>query len=74
MLNNNIQSYGILVFFVFMLMVLFLQEVVARYVSMIPSVSDSVVFPGLCDIWSTCDVSPLEQHVYHIYWKKLYGE
>ena len=34
-----------------------LQEVVARYVSMIPSVSDSVVFPGLCDIWSTCDVS-----------------
>lgn len=57
-----------------MLMVLFLQEVVARYVSMIPSVSDSVVFPGLCDIWSTCDVSPLEQHVYHIYWKKLYGE
>ncbi|XP_048762965.2 coiled-coil and C2 domain-containing protein 2A-like isoform X2 [Ostrea edulis] len=30
-------------------------EVVARYVSMIPSVSDSVVFPGLCDIWSTCD-------------------
>lgn len=57
-----------------MLMVLFLQEVVARYVSMIPSVSDSVVFPGLCDIWSTCDVSSLEQHVYHIYWKKLYGE
>lgn len=57
-----------------MLMVLFLQEVVARYVSMIPSVSDSVVFPGLCDIWSTCDVSPLKQHVYHFYWKKLYGE
>uniref|UniRef100_X1Z7B6 C2 domain-containing protein n=1 Tax=Capitella teleta TaxID=283909 RepID=X1Z7B6_CAPTE len=30
-------------------------ELVARYVSMIPFVSDSVVFPGLCDIWSTCD-------------------
>ena len=35
----------------------FFQEAVARYVSMIPSVSDSVVFPGMCDIWSTCDVS-----------------
>ena len=34
-----------------------LQELVARFVSMIPFVSDSVVFPGLCDIWSTCDVS-----------------
>lgn len=56
-----------------MWVVLLLQEVVARYVSMIPSVSDSVVFPGLCDIWSTCDVSALKQHVYHIYWKKLYG-
>ena len=30
-------------------------EAVARFVSMIPFVSDSVVFPGLCDIWSTCD-------------------
>ncbi|KAK7488454.1 hypothetical protein BaRGS_00020239, partial [Batillaria attramentaria] len=27
----------------------------ARYVSLIPFVSDAVVFPGLCDIWSTCD-------------------
>ena len=32
----------------------------ARYVSLIPFVSDSVVFPGLCDIWSTCDVSTLK--------------
>lgn len=32
---------------------------VARYVSLVPFVSDSVVFPGLCDIWSTCDVSNL---------------
>lgn len=61
------------VFLVHMWVVLLLQEVVARYVSMIPSVSDSVVFPGLCDIWSTCDVSALKQRVYHIYWKKLYG-
>ncbi|ESO88285.1 hypothetical protein LOTGIDRAFT_219375 [Lottia gigantea] len=30
-------------------------ERVAHYVSMIPFVSDTVVFPGLCDIWSTCD-------------------
>lgn len=34
-----------------------LQEAVSRYVSLIPFVSDAVVFPGLCDIWSTCDVS-----------------
>ncbi|PVD23406.1 hypothetical protein C0Q70_16675 [Pomacea canaliculata] len=27
----------------------------SRYVSLIPFVSDAVVFPGLCDIWSTCD-------------------
>ncbi|XP_050400906.2 coiled-coil and C2 domain-containing protein 2A [Patella vulgata] len=30
-------------------------ERVAHYVSMIPFVSDSAVFHGLCDIWSTCD-------------------
>ncbi|CAH1773716.1 unnamed protein product [Owenia fusiformis] len=30
-------------------------ESCARFVSMIPFISDSVVFPGLCDIWSTCD-------------------
>ena len=30
-------------------------ETLLRYVSMIPAASDSVVFPGLCDIWSTCD-------------------
>ncbi|KAK3580952.1 hypothetical protein CHS0354_006977 [Potamilus streckersoni] len=29
-------------------------ELVARYVSLIPFVSDSVIFAGLCDIWSTC--------------------
>ena len=34
-----------------------LQENVARYVSLIPFISDSVTFPGMCDIWSTCDVS-----------------
>ncbi|XP_077980820.1 coiled-coil and C2 domain-containing protein 2A-like [Glandiceps talaboti] len=30
-------------------------ELIARFVSLIPFVSDSVVFPGMCDIWSTCD-------------------
>lgn len=30
-------------------------EFAARYVSLIPFVSDAVVFPGLCDIWSSCD-------------------
>lgn len=57
-------------------------EVVARYVSMIPSVSDSVVFPGLCDIWSTCDqflqmmAGDEEEHAvllanYFLYMKKI---
>ena len=32
------------------------QEIVARFVALIPFVSDNVVYPGLCDIWSTCDV------------------
>ncbi|XP_074640810.1 coiled-coil and C2 domain-containing protein 2A-like isoform X2 [Tubulanus polymorphus] len=30
-------------------------ELVARYVSLIPFVSDSVAFAGIVDIWSTCD-------------------
>ncbi|XP_022245376.1 coiled-coil and C2 domain-containing protein 2A-like isoform X2 [Limulus polyphemus] len=30
-------------------------EVLARFVSLIPTVSDSVIFPGMCDIWNTCD-------------------
>ncbi|XP_033097939.1 coiled-coil and C2 domain-containing protein 2A-like isoform X1 [Anneissia japonica] len=30
-------------------------ERVARFVSLISFVSDSVVYPGICDIWSTCD-------------------
>ena len=30
---------------------------VARFVSLIPFVSDTLNFPGICDIWSTCDVS-----------------
>lgn len=30
---------------------------VARFVSLIPFVNDSLVFPGLCDVWSTCSVS-----------------
>ncbi|XP_041483934.1 coiled-coil and C2 domain-containing protein 2A-like isoform X2 [Lytechinus variegatus] len=29
-------------------------ERIARYVSLIPSISDSVLFPGVCNIWSTC--------------------
>ncbi|KAI1888734.1 hypothetical protein AGOR_G00171780 [Albula goreensis] len=30
-------------------------ELVARYVSLIPSLPDSVSFSGICDLWSTCD-------------------
>lgn len=33
------------------------QELVARYVSLVPSLPDSVSFAGVCDLWSTCDVS-----------------
>lgn len=28
-----------------------------RFVSLIPFVSDSLIFPGVCDVWATCDVS-----------------
>ena len=28
---------------------------VAKFVQMIPFVADSLIFPGLCDIWSRCD-------------------
>ncbi|XP_063726786.1 coiled-coil and C2 domain-containing protein 2A-like isoform X2 [Symsagittifera roscoffensis] len=30
-------------------------ERVARFVANIPFVSDNLAFPGVCDIWSTCD-------------------
>ncbi|KAK2824932.1 hypothetical protein Q7C36_018859 [Tachysurus vachellii] len=30
-------------------------ELVARYVSLIPFLPDSVSFSGVCDLWSTCD-------------------
>ncbi|KAL4635419.1 coiled-coil and C2 domain-containing protein 2A isoform X1 [Arapaima gigas] len=30
-------------------------DLVARYVSLIPSLPDSVSFAGICDLWSTCD-------------------
>ncbi|KAM3836076.1 LOW QUALITY PROTEIN: coiled-coil and C2 domain-containing protein 2A-like, partial [Diretmus argenteus] len=30
-------------------------ELVARFVSLIPSLPDSVSFSGVCDLWSTCD-------------------
>ncbi|XP_076317683.1 coiled-coil and C2 domain-containing protein 2A-like isoform X2 [Tachypleus tridentatus] len=30
-------------------------EILARFVSLIPTVSDNVIFPGMCDIWNTCD-------------------
>lgn len=39
------------------IMFVYFQKILARYVSLIPHISDAVVFPGLCDIWSTCDVS-----------------
>ncbi|XP_016386999.1 coiled-coil and C2 domain-containing protein 2A [Sinocyclocheilus rhinocerous] len=30
-------------------------ELVARYVSLVPFLPDSVSFAGVCDLWSTCD-------------------
>lgn len=30
-------------------------ELVARFVSLVPSLPDSVSFAGVCDLWSTCD-------------------
>ncbi|XP_067085744.1 coiled-coil and C2 domain-containing protein 2A [Osmerus mordax] len=30
-------------------------ELVARFVSLIPSLPDNVSFAGVCDLWSTCD-------------------
>lgn len=33
------------------------QAAVARYVSLIPSLPDRVLFSASCDLWSTCDVS-----------------
>ncbi|XP_062871722.1 coiled-coil and C2 domain-containing protein 2A [Trichomycterus rosablanca] len=30
-------------------------ELIARYVSLIPFLPDSVSFAGICDLWSTCD-------------------
>ncbi|MBN3307485.1 C2D2A protein, partial [Amia calva] len=30
-------------------------ELVAHYVSLIPSLPDTVSFAGICDLWSTCD-------------------
>ena len=32
-------------------------KLLARYVSMIPYIADSVQFPDLCDIWTASDVS-----------------
>lgn len=36
---------------------LFFQELVARYVALIPFLPDSVSFAGICDLWCTSDVS-----------------
>lgn len=33
------------------------QALVARFVALIPSLPDRVSFSGVCDLWSTCDVS-----------------
>lgn len=35
----------------------FTQALVARFVSLIPSLPDKVSFSATCDLWSTCDVS-----------------
>ena len=53
----NIYGFTVCSLFIDINLIPLYQEAVARYVSLIPFVSDSVVFPGLCDIWSTCDVS-----------------
>lgn len=37
--------------------VVFFQELVARYVALIPFLPDSVSFAGICDLWCTSDVS-----------------
>lgn len=42
---------------------LLLQAMVARYVSLIPSLPDRVLFSASCDLWSTCDVSKIQ--LYH---------
>ena len=39
----------------YILLYLISQDSVSRFVSLIPFVSDSAMFPGVCDIWSTCD-------------------
>jgi coiled-coil and C2 domain-containing protein 2A len=28
---------------------------IVRFVNLIPFVSDSLIFPGICDVWATCD-------------------
>lgn len=38
-------------------MTVFTQALVARFVSLIPSLPDRVSFSATCDLWSTCDVS-----------------
>lgn len=40
------------------------QAMVARYVSLIPSLPDRVLFSASCDLWSTCDVSKIR--LYHL--------
>ena len=40
-----------------MLLLVFLQERLAHYVSLIPFLPDDVTFSGACDIWTTSDVS-----------------
>jgi hypothetical protein len=35
-------------------------KMAARFVSMIPVVNGNLLFPGLCDVWLTADVSYLK--------------
>eukprot|EP00058_Branchiostoma_floridae_P024122 XP_002609612.1 hypothetical protein BRAFLDRAFT_87833 [Branchiostoma floridae] len=45
-------------------------ERVARFVSLIPFISDSTLFAGICDIWSTCDESNSD----YLLWNPSSGE
>jgi coiled-coil and C2 domain-containing protein 2A len=44
---------------------------VAKFVTMIPFVADSLIFPGISDIWSTCDVSTFELDIIFYFLKVI---
>lgn len=50
-------QHSVLLEIMFVKLILIIQELVARYVSLIPFLPDTVSFGGICDLWSTSDVS-----------------